>query len=283
MKKGKIPGWLVLTLIVVVAGVALGVANALTEKPIADRNMQEAQGALELFFPDADGFEPLRLEENSELDFAYEARKGGEVIGHATKATTQGYGGPIEVVTGIDTDGALKGISVGGTEFKETEGLGAKAKDASFTDQFVGKTPPLTLGVDVDGISGATVTSKAVLGAVNTSAERVAGLSGSPQQTASALRDANASVMSYNGPVLVNLKLDASNAIAEMEIGRERFMESEGYGSKVKDASFIQQFIGKTPPLTLGKDVDAVSGATGSSQAVVDAVNAAFTFVNSAP
>ena len=279
MDKKKMPGWLVLTIIVVVAGVALGVAYAMTEQPINDRNLEQAQGALKSFFPDADSFEPINLPENSGLDFAYTARKGSETLGYAAKSTAQGYGGPIEVVTGMATDGSLKGISVGGTEFKETEGLGSKAKEPSFTDQFAGQKPPLTLGTEIDAISGATVTSKAVVGAVNTAADALAGAAGMSGAAASGtMRVANASVMSYSGPVLVNLKLDESGAIVEMEIGKERFMENADYGAKVKDPAFIQQFIGKKPPLELGKDVDAVSGATGSSQTVVDAVNAACAF-----
>ena len=48
----------------------------------------------------------------------------------------------------------------------KTDGLGAKAKDAELTDQFVGKTLPLKDG-DIDAISGATITTNAVLDAVN--------------------------------------------------------------------------------------------------------------------
>ena len=47
----------------------------------------------------------------------------------------------------------------------------------------------------------------------------------------------------------------------------------------MKDESFIRQFVGKTPPLELGKDIDGISGATVSSQAVVDAVNQAAEFL----
>ena len=52
-----------------------------------------------------------------------------------------------------------------------------------------------------------------------------------------------------------------------------------GVGSGVREEAFTSQFIGKTPPLTLNQDIDAVSGATLSSQAAVDAVNEAYAFL----
>ena len=87
--------------------------------------------------------------------------------------TVTGFGGPIEVTVGVDTHGTVTGLSVGGSSFAETAGLGAKAKEPAFTDQFVGKTAPLTLKVDVDAISGATITSRAVTDGVNTAAAAV--------------------------------------------------------------------------------------------------------------
>lgn len=92
-------------------------------------------------------------------------------------------------------------------------------------------------------------------------------------------RTANASVIGYAGPVLVRLTLDEQGSIEALDIGGARFQETEGLGSKVRDETFIQPFIGKTPPLTLGEDVDAIAGATRSSTAAVEAINAAHAFL----
>ena len=103
--------------------------------------------------------------------------------------------------------------------------------------------------------------------------------SGTPAPTASAaqsgMRTANASVLGYAGPVLVRLTLDANGAISSLDVGGARFEETVGVGSRVREEEFTAQFIGKTPPLTLGEDIDGISGATVSSQAAVDAVNEA--------
>lgn len=281
--KKKLAGWLVLTVIALVAAVALATTNLITEKPIAEQNLGENQQALKAMFPEADEFAEVSPGESSGVDFVYEVKQSGQTIGYAVKETVQGYGGSIEVLTGMESGGILRGISVGGPDFKETEGLGARAKEPEFTDQFAGKTPPLKLGETIDGISGATITSRAVVDGVNQGVQKVQSLTGvgdgSAPETEQPAREANASVIGYGGPVLVRLRLNAAGAIEALTVGEARFAETDGVGSKVKDASFLGQFEGKTPPLELGKDVDGISGATVSSQAVVDAVNQAADFL----
>lgn len=101
----------------------------------------------------------------------------------------------------------------------------------------------------------------------------------SAQPALSNSRTANASIIGYGGPVLVRLTLDENDAIEALEIGGARFEETQGVGSKVKDDAFTQALIGKKPPLTLAKDADSVSGATISSTAAVEAINAAYAFL----
>lgn len=211
--KKKLAGWLALTVIALVAAVALATTNLMTEKPIAEQNLGENQQALKAMFPEADEFAELSPGESSGVDFVYEVKQGGQTIGYAVKETVQGYGGSIEVLTGMENGGTLRGISVGGPDFKETEGLGARAKEPEFTDQFAGKTPPLKLGENIDGISGATVTSRAVVDGVNQGVGKVQSLTGGETggaaETEQPVREANASVIGYGGPVLVRVRLNA--------------------------------------------------------------------------
>lgn len=286
-KQKKWAGWLIAAVIVIVAAVALALGN--NEPSGENGGALQSEAELRELFPEADagaaGFESLDNAQDS-LTFTYAAKKDGQVIGHALKQTVQGYAGPIEVITGLASDGTVRGVRVGGPEFNETENLGAKARDASFTDQFQGKTPPLALGEEIDAISGATVTSRAVTDGVNNAAERLNTLMGTgapitssaPDTTAQG-RTANASAIGYGGPVLVRLTLDDAGAITALDVGGVRFEETEGVGSRVREPAFTQSFIGKTPPLELNTDIDAISGATVSSQAVVDAVNEAAEFL----
>ena len=74
------------------------------------------------------------------------------------------------------------------------------------------------------------------------------------------------------GIVLVEAELDDEGKIAALEIDASSQTEEIG-GQVASDKNFLSRFIGKSLPVTLGEDVDAVSGATISSQAVVDALN----------
>lgn len=282
-KRQKWIGLILIAGILVITAVALGVNTMSDSTPAADPALQRYEATLRgLFHQNGQlDFEPLP----SDGGFLYRAVSGGQTVGYAAQQTVQGYGGPIEVITAVSTDAVVQGIHVGGDAFAETEGLGAKTREPDFTEQFRSKALPVTLGKDIDAVAGATLSSQAVVDAVNLTLKRIekqpdVQLSPVSDAEGSSGRTANASVIGYGGPVLVRLTLDEQGRISALDIGGARFAETEGVGSRVKDETFIQTFIGQTPPLTLGRDVDALAGATVSSQAVVDAVNEAAAFLN---
>ncbi len=222
---------------------------------------------------------------------------GAQGTGEMIKASSVGFQGPVAVTIQFDDQGAITFLAVGDDEFAETPAYGAKAKEESFTAQFIGKTPPLALA-DIDALSGATVTSKAVVDAVNKAySERNALETGAPGASVSAEPEAaataatvaatqgpapegaqplyTASSEGYGGPVAVTVRFDAAGAIASLTVGDESFAETPGLGAKAKEEAFTAQFIGKTPPLGLG-DIDAIASATVTSEAVLSAVNKAW-------
>lgn len=286
----KKAGWLVLAIIAVVAGSLLAFANQITEEPIRKQNLERTHGALTELFPQADRFDEIALADGDELLSAYTASGAGQTIGYAATIASQGYAGPVEVVVGLDTGFALRGIRVGGSDFKETEGLGSRAKEPAFTDQFQGKIPPLRLGQEIDGISGATITSSAVVEGVNQASDWVRNRFGEGQTTAAPQsaapaaspapegRTANASVIGYAGPVLVRLTLDEANRISALTIGGERMQETPGLGARVAEDAFAAQFVGLTPPVQESQ-VELIGGATISSRAAVEAINQAAAFL----
>lgn len=278
-------GWILLAALVLVAAGALALVNALTNRPPEEQSLASARENLTVLFPEADpdgkGFVAISLPQDSPLDFACQVRRGDALLGYGAAATVRGYAGPVQTTVGLEPDGKLKGIIVGGEGFAETQGLGTKVQDEEFRGQFQGKVPPLALGEDIQAVSGATITSRAVLDGVNRAAEALWQTVGSPvPQEALPPRTASASVMGYAGPVLVQVALDEAGAITALQVGKARFLETEGIGSKVKEEAFTSLFVGKKPPLALGKDIDAIAGATVSSQAVLEAVNAAVAFLN---
>ena len=92
---------------------------------------------------------------------------GGNDLGTVISVTNpDGRDAPISLSVGILPDGTLSGIVY--TDLNETPGIGMKVEDASFTDQFSGvKADKLTLGSEIDAASGATISSEAVVNAVN--------------------------------------------------------------------------------------------------------------------
>lgn len=176
----QLPGYLALVIITLVAALALGATYTLTEGRILEQSALASEKARIQVMPEAEAFEEIPSG-NEEIEDVFKALMGDEIVGYVLKTTVNGYGGEIEIVAGFAPDGTITGISVGGANFKETPGLGAKSKDKAFTDQFIGKTAPVsvvkagkTAGEnDVDAIASATVTSNAVADGVNAMAEYI--------------------------------------------------------------------------------------------------------------
>ncbi len=166
MKK-QLPAYVVLCIIALVAGLLLSATNALTEKRIEEQNRLAAVAARITALPGADAFEELALPEGSSLDAAYRATANGALFGYVAQITVNGYGGEIEIVVGMNLEDAITAINVGGPSFSETAGLGAKAKEEPFTAQFSGLQEEAVLKQNIDSITGATISSGAVVDGVN--------------------------------------------------------------------------------------------------------------------
>jgi len=149
-----------LTIIVFVSVSLVMAVNNITETVIIAQRDAEIISQVKVIFPDMDDYVPR--------DEYYEIYSGGEVIGYAFIATGQGYGGEITILVGLNTDFTIKGITI--IENTETPGLGTKIIENSFTGQFAGLSSgdvSLTKeGGEIDAITGATISSKAVTDAV---------------------------------------------------------------------------------------------------------------------
>ncbi|HWQ57538.1 MAG TPA: RnfABCDGE type electron transport complex subunit G [Clostridia bacterium] len=175
----KKPAWLILGVICLVAGLALGLTNAFTQDAIRRQSAADEDKARAAVMPQADAFEELAVPENTAVDgvsilSCYAAFSKGEACGWVVKASAQGYGGPIEVTLGVGLDGVVTGINCGGASFAETAGLGAKVKEGDFTHQFAGMSAPVRVtkdGGEVDAVTSATISSRAVCDAVNAACE----------------------------------------------------------------------------------------------------------------
>lgn len=191
MKNKIIKDALALTLITLVAGVALGGVYEITKDPIARQEAQAKAEAYEQVFTDAAAFEEVEMDDTliqtirDQLDQeGYKAQsieevmraedQSGETLGYAfAVVTSEGYGGDIRFSMGVQNDGTLNGISI--LSIGETAGLGMNADTPAFKDQFVGKQVEklqytkngATQDDEINAISGATVTTNAMTNGIN--------------------------------------------------------------------------------------------------------------------
>ena len=168
----------------------LGLVNSVTEGPIAEKNKTKTAAAIQEVLPEMEG-SPAVVELTDEMTAAasgagatiteaYEAQAGGSVIGYALKIVASGSQGNIEMMVGVDAEGAVTGVSI--VKNSETSGIGSKvmSNENGVLDQFIGKSAAdgtLSVGKNVDAISGATVSSRGVTTGVN-AALAVAGVMG---------------------------------------------------------------------------------------------------------
>lgn len=181
--KGIIKDCLILFVITLIAGAALGVVYEITKEPIAAQEAKKKVEAQQGVFAEADAFDPVELDEavltavqtnGVTIDEVFDAKAAGAHAGYVVQATSpNGYGGNITLMVGVTADGTCNGYSL--LTINETAGLGMNAKNADWAAQFAGKAveafevTKLGASADnqVDAISGATITSNAVTEAVN--------------------------------------------------------------------------------------------------------------------
>ncbi len=164
---------LVLAVICLVVSAALALTNSVTEEPIAALEERTRDEAMRRVLP-ADGYTTGTVTLNGEEYAYYKAEKDGGTAGYIFTLEENGYGGAVSVMTGVGADGKILAVEILDAT-SETVGLGQNAAKPSFTEQFAGKSKPLTVGKpgegDIVAVTGATITSKAVTRAVNLSLE----------------------------------------------------------------------------------------------------------------
>lgn len=163
-----------LFLICAVATALLGFTNKITEPKIEQLAAETQMKAKQEVLSEASEFSD---EMTAELDGTaysyYEGTKDGKTVGYVFATSAKGYGGDIDIMVGIDTEGKVTGIEI--LEIEETPGLGMNAKtDPVFVPSFVGKDGHITLikngtpsDNEVVAMTGATITSTAITKAVN--------------------------------------------------------------------------------------------------------------------
>jgi len=154
----------VLGLICVIVTGALAATNSVTAPIIEEATRLAQEQARQELLPEAEGFEKIEGIDVANVSDVYAASNG---VGYVVTSASKGYGGTMTVMVSFTPEGTIKQIKV--TEQAETQGIGSKvAGDASFLTRYAGlEAKPLVLDQDVDRLSGATISSRALTAAVN--------------------------------------------------------------------------------------------------------------------
>lgn len=153
-----------LLLISAVTALLLSGVNALTKDRIAENDVKEKSAAIAMIFPDSDSSEPADVTIDG-INGVWLVTSGGDLLGYAASVSPLGFGGALDMMVGVNSDGTIAGMKI--VSHSETPGLGSRVDDPDYLSQYTGKSGVLSFGSGIDAITGSTISSKAVLEAAN--------------------------------------------------------------------------------------------------------------------
>ncbi len=164
---------IVLFVIAAVTALLLGLTDYVTRDRIAAIKAEKTAAAMQEVLP-ADSYETVEYTGADSRILGVQKASGG---GYIVSVRVPGSQDMIEMLVGVDESGRVSGVAI--VEMAETAGLGAKAEDAAWRAQFVGAPGHVAVdkdGGDIDALTGATVTSRAVADGVNAALDAAAAL-----------------------------------------------------------------------------------------------------------
>ncbi len=250
---------LILALICALSGLGLAAVYAKT-KPIIDKRAEEdLLNAAREVIPGASAIEQ---QEQDGVSY-WLGKSGSEVIGAAMQVEAQGYGSnPIQMMVGVDTKATITKVEI--ITMSETPGIGTRVKDEAFLSRFSGNDNP----AGVDGISGATVSSGAVKAGVSKAYNFLSAIiapGGRLSIDIASVPDGTyeGSGEGLFGPIQVSVEVQGGK-ITEIKV----LDHSESDGIADPAISGIPKAIVEKQVV----DVDAISGATFTSEGIINAV-----------
>ncbi len=173
-----------LFLICVVVTALLALTNAVTAPKIDALAVETQEASKKQVLSSAASFSDEKQIEKDGVSYTYYdgLASDGSVMGYVFVTSAKGYGGDISVMVGVLGDGTVAGVNI--LSINETAGLGMNAKNQSFLDQFLGKSGEIGVAknnpsdTEIQALTGATITSRAMATAVNTALSLYAEIGG---------------------------------------------------------------------------------------------------------
>ena len=154
-----------LLLISMITALLLSCVNALTVNRIAENAEREKSEAIASIFPNAQNNEQLNVTFEG-MSAIYKVHSDDSVLGYVAQVNPLGFGGEMTVMVGVSSDGKVAGVKL--ISHSETPGLGSRVENSVYLSQYIGKDKStLNPKIDIDIITGSTISSSAILEAVN--------------------------------------------------------------------------------------------------------------------
>ncbi|MBQ2825622.1 MAG: FMN-binding protein [Clostridia bacterium] len=143
----------------------LAMVNFLTKDMAAANKQKDTDIAIKELFPTCTASTEEETVHGAPINGVYKVMEKDTHIGYAVGVIASGFGGDIEMLVGIGHGGVVNGVKI--ISMSETPNVGSRVNDSEYLSGYKGLSGELVIGQDVDAISGATVSSKAVLAGVN--------------------------------------------------------------------------------------------------------------------
>ncbi|MGL5978185.1 MAG: FMN-binding protein [Erysipelotrichaceae bacterium] len=267
-----------LALISALAGGALAAVNTVTSPIIEENKIAVEKQSLSELYPGA----TFAAEEFSGADKAILGifSVSGSADATVYKMEIMGYKNTITFLVGLDSAGSISGYKV--LDHEETSGIGSKVAEESWTNSLVGQP----VNTPFDTIGGATVSSKAILTALDIAASHwsenygTLGEPGAPVEkeygTLENTVDNGDGTTTYTVWVegfypdgnTIDITVDADAVITAFKVTKNN--DTPEYGGQISKESFTSQFVGQSVSMDL--EVDVISGSTISSTSAMNAV-----------
>ena len=197
------------------------------------------------------------------------------------KTTAQGFIDLMAIYTTINDDGVVTGVRVAESSSETDASYVAKvATNKAFLSQFVGKAGEINVS-DIDVVSGATYSSRAVVEGVNKALTSVQPAEELPVEELPAEElpaegtEYESTAQGFMDLMIVYTTINDDGVVTGVRVAESTSETDASYVAKVAaDKAFLRQFVGKSDIIN-ASDIDVVTGATYSSRGVIEGVNRA--------
>ena len=255
MKKLLIPVAVILVCAIILTAASAGLAG--TAASNAETELNEM---ISYLLPGGGEFEEIEYNgADSKITNVYKG-EGGYVLA----MTTNGYVDEIKLLVAVDNDGVVKGYTV--RDIHDTYGLGLGVQDdLYFLVGLMNSKGDLAVNSNIDAVTGATISSSAVVACVNAASKYV--------QEAGAAGVLTGTADGFGGPITVSVTMDGDKIAAVEVVSNSETPEIAGAALEQIPAAIVA---------ANSADVDIVSGETYTSNGIINAVKNALESAGSA-